>query len=155
MINGKQVPFAAAGDNVDLLLGGLEHNEAAVASLRPGSILCWPSHPIRMISKFKAQIATFPSLDMPIVPGQQLMFHAHTLEEPCNITKLLRTLDREGHTKQIKPRSLGKNTVAVVRVSLTRPVCAETFAEHKRLGRFMLRYGGQTVAAGMVQKIKR
>jgi len=150
-INGKVVPFAAAGDNVDVALGGLDNE----ASVRPGSILCWATHPIRQITRFKAQIATFPALDMPLLPGQQFMLHTHSAEEPCNVTKLLRTLDRDGHTKAIKPRQLGRSTVAVVRIAVTRPICAETYAEHRRLGRFMLRYGGHTVAAGMITKITR
>lgn len=149
-INGAPVPFAVAGDNVDVAIGGLDEH-----SLRPGQILTWPSHPIRPVTKFKAQIAILPTFDIPIVAGQQFTLHTHIVEEPCNITRLLRTLDKEGHTADIKPRCLLKGSVAVVRIKLARPVCLETFAEHPRLGRFMLRYGGYTVAAGMVQKITR
>lgn len=73
------------------------------------------------------------------------------------MTRLLRTLDRPldqgGHTKDIKPRMMLKNQLAVVRIKLARPMAIETFNEHKRLGRFMLRYGGRTVAAGMVLKL--
>ena len=144
-----KVPFAAAGDNVDVSIGGVEEN-----ALRPGQVLCWPSQPIHAIVKFKAQIACLPSMTMPLVPGQQFMLHSHTLEEPCNVTRLLRTM-KEGHTDIIKPRCLTAGQVAIVRIKLTRPVCLETFAAHKRLGRFMLRYGEQTVAAGMILKIKR
>jgi elongation factor 1 alpha-like protein len=149
-LNGAPVQLAAAGDNVDAAIGGVDET-----ALTPGQVLCWPSHPIREVVKFKAQIACFATLDMPIVPGQQFMFHAHTVEVPCNVTRLLRTLDREGHTKDVKPRCLVANSVAVVRVRLTRPVCLDTYADHRRLGRFLLRYSGRTVAAGMVLKIKR
>ena len=39
------------------------------------------------------------------------------------------------------------------RVELTRPVCAELYQECKELGRFMLRYGGNTIAAGVITKV--
>lgn len=146
-INGKVVEFAAAGDNVEIAVGGIDE-----LSLRIGQILCWPGRAIRQVTRFKAQIVTFSWLDMPIVPGQQFIFHSHTVEEPCNVTKLLRTL-KDGHTDVIKPRCLPGGTVAVVRVRLTRPVSLDTFSDHRRLGRFMLRYGGHTVAAGMILKI--
>jgi elongation factor 1 alpha-like protein len=148
-INGRVVVSAASGDNVDVAIGGVEENV-----LRPGQILCWPSHPVPHIIKFKARIATFPTLDIPLVPGQQFVLHSHTLEEPCNVTMLLRTINKEGHTDVIKPRCLTAGVVAIVRIKMTREVCLDTFASHKRLGRFMLRYGENTVAAGMILKLK-
>lgn len=151
LINGRPAPFAAAGDNVDVQVGGLDLDVTPVFA---GAVLCWASHPIAMVSRFKAKIVTFPGLDMPVLPGQQFMLHSHAAEEPCNVTRLLRTLDREGHTKAIKPRALGPSTIAVVRVALPRPIPLETFAQHPRLGRFVLRYGGQTIAAGMILKAK-
>jgi elongation factor 1 alpha-like protein len=148
-VNGVVVPYAVVGDNVDLALGGVEE-----AVLAPGQVLCWPTHPVRAVRRFKAQVHILPGVEMPLVAGQQFTLHSHTVEEPCNVTKLLRTLDREGHTKEIKPRTLVAGSVAVVRVRLTRPVPLETFAEHKRLGRFVLRYSGRTVAAGMILKLQ-
>lgn len=148
-INGLPVTYAGAGDNVDVGIGGIDESV-----LTPGQMACWITHPIRAIYKFKAQIAILPGLELPLVAGQQFTLHSHTIEEPCNITRILRTLDREGHTKDIKPRFISTNgTVAVVRIRLTRSVPLDLFAEQKRLGRFMLRYSGRTVAAGMILKI--
>ena len=149
-LNGTPVPCAVIGDNVDVGLGGVD--ESALAR---GQVVCWPSHLIRTAVKFKAQIATFDNVPFPLVPGQQFSFHSQCLEEPCTITRLLRTVDRGGHTITIKPRTLPSACIAIVRIALTRPIPLETFGEHRRLGRFILRYSGRTVAAGMVQKIKR
>ena len=133
---------------------------------------------------------------MPIVPGQQFTLHSHLLEEPCNVSRLLRTLDKDGHTlqvraggkwgegehaagegmgrrggrhpaapcrrftasprpcvSQVKPRSLAAGMTAVVRIRLLRRVPIERFVDHRRMGRFVLRYGDRTVAAGIVVKI--
>ena len=46
-------------------------------------------------------------------------------------------------------------TSSGVRLVLARRLCLTTFAECKRLGRFVLRYHGATVAAGQVLKITR
>ena len=44
---------------------------------------------------------------------------------------------------------------AVIEVELTRPVCVELYKEYKDLGRFMLRYGGATIAAGLVTEVRK
>ena len=157
-INGSPVPAAVSGDVADVGIGGVDEER-----LPPGSVLCWPSHPIKAVLKFKAQIATLPGLDMPIVPGQQFTLHALGWEEACNVTKLLRTLRSEaaaaaasdggGRTLVNKPRLLTAGQNAIVRIRLTRAMPLETYADHRRLGRFVLRYGQTTVAAGMVLKL--
>jgi translation elongation factor EF-1alpha len=154
------MPFAAAGDIVEITLGGLDadavfNGSSGQGILSPGRVLCWPSHPSTTAIKFKAQIATLPSLDMPIVAGQQFMLHSHALEVTCNVTRLLRTLDREGQTKEVKPRLVNKGEVCVIRLRLLSPAALELFQSNRRLGRFILRYCGVTFAVGQVLKIKR
>ena len=51
-------------------------------------------------------------------------------------------------------RCLTKNSTANVELELSRPVCVELYKEYKDLGRFMLRYGGRTIAAGIVTEVK-
>lgn len=147
-VNGEVVPVALAGDNVDVTVGGVDES-----ALRPGQVLTWPSHPIPAITRFKAQIATLPGMEFPMVAGQQFVLHTHVLEEPAVVTRLLRTLSPDGHTHQIKPRCLTSGQTAVVRIRVPRHVALEMYADQKRLGRFMLRYSGTTVAAGMVLKL--
>ena len=50
-------------------------------------------------------------------------------------------------------RCLGRNCSAVVEVELSRPVCVEQYQDSKELGRFMLRQGGTTIAAGVITKV--
>ena len=51
------------------------------------------------------------------------------------------------------PRCLTKNTSAIIEVELDRPVCIELYKDFKDLGRFMLRYSGSTIAAGLVTEV--
>lgn len=50
-------------------------------------------------------------------------------------------------------RCLVKNTSAVVEIEMERPMCLELYTEFKDLGRFMLRSGGHTIAAGLVEEV--
>ena len=99
-INNLPVRVAVAGENVEVGLGGV-----TIESLRAGIVLCHPRHPIPLAMKIKAQIFTLPAMRIPLVAGQQLTFHMHHLEEPCNVTKLLRIVnEKTGRTKVKRPR---------------------------------------------------
>jgi len=50
-------------------------------------------------------------------------------------------------------RCLMKNTSAVVEIEFERPVCLELYKDNKELGRFMLRYSGHTIAAGLIEEV--
>lgn len=52
-------------------------------------------------------------------------------------------------------RCLVKNSSAVVEIEFDRPVCLEMYKEYKDLGRFMLRHGGHTIAAGLVEEVNK
>ena len=51
------------------------------------------------------------------------------------------------------PRCLGKGQNAVVEIQTQRPVALELYKDYKELGRFMLRYVGSTIAAGVVTEV--
>lgn len=51
-------------------------------------------------------------------------------------------------------RCLTKNCSAIVDIELSRPVCLELYQDSKELGRFMLRYAGNTIAAGVISKVQ-
>ena len=50
-------------------------------------------------------------------------------------------------------RCLVKNSSAVIELQLDRPVCIELYKDYKALGRFMLRYAGSTIAAGLITEV--
>lgn len=52
-------------------------------------------------------------------------------------------------------RCLSKGQNAVVEIQTQRPVALELYKDYKELGRFMLRYVGSTIAAGVVTEVKR
>ncbi|KYQ96803.1 Hsp70 subfamily B suppressor 1 [Tieghemostelium lacteum] len=142
--NHMESEWGVGGDNVDLTLQ-IENTTA----IRVGSILCDPEKPIPMCKKFQAQIVTFV-LATPIICGSQVVFHAHSMEEPATITKLLSILDQGGQVSKKNPRCISDTTTALVEIQLQRLSCLELYSSFRQLGRFTLREAGKTVAAGII-----
>ena len=42
---------------------------------------------------------------------------------------------------------------ALIEIKFSRPVCVELYRENKVIGRFMLRYSGKTIAAGVITEV--
>lgn len=83
-----------------------------------------------------------------------MVLHQQSLVEPAVISKLLATLHKSsGEVVKRRPRCLSKNCSALVVIETVRPICIELYKDVKELGRFMLRIGGATIAAGLVTKV--
>lgn len=70
------------------------------------------------------------------------------------IKKLVAQINKSnGEVMKSKPRFLGKNCNAIVEVGVDSPICIELYSNVKELGRFMMRVGGKTIAAGLVTDV--
>jgi elongation factor 1 alpha-like protein len=101
----------------------------------------------------RAQILVF-NVDTPIINGTQIMFHHQQSIQPGVISKLIALLDKSTvqPTKQ-KPRHIASNSLALVELRLDEAVCLELHTVCKELGRFALRSGDHTIAAGLVTEL--
>ena len=146
--NEDPVASARPGENVLIKLNG-----AKIEDLRRGFVIC-SNPPCRAVDKVICQIAI---ADMPentkvMTAGFQCMFHAHTSEEECIVTKIFETTNARGQVvKGARFASVGMR--AVVMLSLGQTVPLETYDHMPFLGRFTLRTEGKTVAIGKVQKL--
>lgn len=137
-----------AGDQASVTLSGVEMQNVAV-----GYILCDPSRPVPITSKFEARIVVF-NVTIPITKGFSIVLHHQSLAEPAVISKLIAQLHKNtGEIVKKRPRCLGNNSSASVEISTTRPIAVELYCDCKELGRIMLRSGGVTVAAGLITRI--
>jgi translation elongation factor TU len=147
----ESVATAYAGDNVELGLAKIEKN-----MLKPGDILCDPiDKPIKTAKRFEARIVTF-ELDAPITVGTQVDLHLHNINQPAVICRLKCTLNKQQEVVKRKPRLLTANTTAIVEIKLAykkQVIPIEKYADFPTFGRFMLRAGGKTIAAGLVTEI--
>ncbi|KAK7079318.1 HBS1-like protein [Halocaridina rubra] len=152
-VKGVQADNAApstafAGDHVTLTLGGVDPSV-----LHIGDFLCDPTKPIPLVNRCQARIVVF-NIAVPLIRGTQVDFHYLSVTEPAKIRKLVSQLHKTtGQIVKNKPRALVKNSAALIELEFTRPLCLELFRDFKELGRFMLRTGGSTIAAGLVTQL--
>lgn len=150
--SNEQMEIAKAGDNIELALKGVEDP----TQLAAGVVLCQPSDPIPVVSRFRCKLETKAVLTLPILKGTPIMVHSLTSSEPGCFGRLFNTLDRKtGDVLTKFPRCLGPRTIANVEIKLSRPLslCLEKYDDDKDFGRVTLRVEGVTVAAGLVTKL--
>ncbi|KDR18612.1 HBS1-like protein isoform X2 [Zootermopsis nevadensis] len=147
-IDDVAVQVAFAGDHVSATLSGIDMQNVSV-----GYILCDPMQPIPVTSHFEARIVVF-NVKLPITKGYSVILHHQSLLEQAVVTKLVAQLHKSsGEVIKRRPRCLVRNSNAVVELETSHPICLELYKNIKELGRFMLRVGGITVAAGLVTQI--
>ncbi|KAI9216490.1 P-loop containing nucleoside triphosphate hydrolase protein [Blastocladiella britannica] len=143
-----QQRWAATGDHVALSLAGLDPQQ-----LSAGLVICDRARPVLVTNRVEAKLVVF-DLKVPITLGFPMILHQGSVNEPASITQLIAVLDkRDGKITKKNPRVLTKGMTALVEISTERPVCLEPFTESREFGRFMLRKGGETLAAGIVSKV--
>ncbi|XP_064624404.1 uncharacterized protein LOC135485936 isoform X2 [Lineus longissimus] len=147
-LDEEVVPCAVAGDYTSLTITGIDQDRVNV-----GSILCDVVTPIQATTRIQARVVIF-NIDVPLTKGFPVVFHYQTITEQAHIKKLISQLHKStGEVIKKRPRCLVKNSNAVIEIELSRPICVELYKDYKDLGRFMLRYGGSTIAAGLVTEI--
>ncbi|XP_042245770.1 HBS1-like protein isoform X1 [Thunnus maccoyii] len=148
-LHDEALDWAAAGDHVSLTVTGMD-----IIKINVGCVFCDPKEPIRVCTRFRARILLF-NIEVPITQGFPVLLHYQTVSEPATIRKLISVLHKSsGEVLKKKPKCLGKGMNAIVEIQTQRPVSLELYKDYKELGRFMLRYIGSTIAAGVVTEIK-
>lgn len=147
-INDMPTNVAFAGDQVGVTLSGIDIQNVFV-----GYVLSDPVQQVPVTTRFEARLVVF-NVKTPITKGYPVLIHYQSLVEPANIVKLKALLNKStGEVLKKKPRCLGNNSVAVVDIEVSRPICIERYKDVKELGRVMLRVSGTTIAAGLVTDI--
>ncbi|XP_067149792.1 HBS1-like protein isoform X2 [Apteryx mantelli] len=148
-LHDEPVDWAAAGDHVSLTLTGMD-----IIKINVGCVFCDPKEPIKVCTRFRARILIF-NIEVPITKGFPVLLHYQTVSEPATIRRLLSVLHKStGEVTKKKPKFLTKGQNALIELQTQRPVALELYKDFKELGRFMLRYGGSTIAAGVITEIK-
>ncbi|KAF1770962.1 hypothetical protein GCK72_002786 [Caenorhabditis remanei] len=102
--------------------------------------------------KFQVRLVVF-EIATPIIKGAKSELYAHSLCIPCTFTKLIHTIDKSnGEVLKEKPRFISRGMSAVVEIETDHDVAIEAFTSCRALGRVTFRSGGNTIAAGIVEK---
>lgn len=149
--SGNRCPVAVAGaDNLPVSVGLTDVSDTLIIS--PGDVLCDPQAPVPVVTQFRARIVTLAS-PTPLIQGSRVELHIGGGCEAASFSKLLKLVSSKTATVNGRPRRLIKGDSAIVEITCDRAVCLERAEDVKFLGRFTLRRGGRTVAAGLVTDI--
>ncbi len=142
----EPLPEALPGDNIGFNIKNVEKG-----AIKRGSVVGHETNPPTVAEEFTAQIVV---LNHPtaITAGYTPVFHIHTAQMSCTIVELIKKV---APTVEEAPKFLKTGDAAVVRIKPTQPLVCETFKEFPQLGRFAIRDMGKTVAAGVIQDIKK
>ncbi|EAW11307.1 putative translation elongation factor EF-1 subunit [Aspergillus clavatus NRRL 1] len=135
-VDGEPSDWAVAGQNVVLNLANIDP-----IHLRSGDVICRALAPIANVTSFTAKVLAFEHL-MP----SMVDIHRGRLHVPGRISRLVATLDKgSGAVIKKKPKIVAPGTVARVVVEMDQAVPLEAPT------RIVLRSGGETVAAGLLE----
>ncbi|KAJ5256249.1 hypothetical protein N7505_011400 [Penicillium chrysogenum] len=135
-VDSQPSDWAVAGQNVVLNIANIDP-----IHLRSGDVVCRPSSPIPTITSFTAKVLAFEHL-MPM----QVDVHRGRLHVPGRISKLVASLDKaSGAAIKKRPKIVGPGVVVRVVVEMDQAVPLEAPT------RVVLRAGGSTVAAGLLE----
>ncbi|PGH09183.1 translation elongation factor Tu [Blastomyces parvus] len=128
--------WCVAGQNVTLHLTDIDP-----IHLRTGDILCSPSAPVKNITSFTAKVLAFDHLT-----PMHIDVHRGRLHVPGRISRLVALVDKgSGMAAKKRPKIVGPGSVARVVVEMEAAIPLEA------PGRVVLRAGGETVAAGLLE----
>jgi elongation factor 1 alpha-like protein len=148
--NDEQSSLSAySGDSVILNVASIDMNNISI-----GNFVCdCISSPMPVSDRLKAKIVLF-NLEMPLIKGSSVVFHYKSMSESAIIKKVISQLDKSsGDVIKERPRFLTKGMSAMVEIKINRPICMELYSNYRELGRFMLRLGDTTIAAGLIMDI--
>ncbi|KAL6729707.1 hypothetical protein Aduo_000740 [Ancylostoma duodenale] len=147
--NGGAVDSCVAGDHTLLTLNGTFEPDTIHAGhviVRGGADALMPCR------RFAARIVVFDVV-VPIMKGTRAELYCHSLCEPCTIVKLVSSINKaNGNVLKERPRCLAKQMSGLVEIETEREVAIEPYTICKALGRITIRAGGQTIAAGIIER---
>ena len=145
------VAEAQPGDNVGFNVAGV-----SVRDVRRGFICSDANNdPACEALSFTAQIIVVNHPGK-ISQGYRPVIDCHTAHITCEFTELISKMDRRtGKVIEEAPKSLKSGDSAIVRMTPTKPMCIERFADYPLLGRFAVRDSRQTVAVGVVKEVEK
>jgi len=150
-INDVEMSHAGCGENVTMKMAGVSEEQ-----LCRGFVLSAASDPVRVVTKFKAQLQLIelPEERPVLTSGYRAVIHVHVAIEECEILKLYESMSMTDRKKKEKnPRFVRENSIVTCSIQLARPTSIDAFTGVQQLGRFTLRDEGRTIAIGKITEL--
>ncbi|TKR93365.1 hypothetical protein L596_007837 [Steinernema carpocapsae] len=108
---------------------------------------------LKPATRFLVRMLTF-DIKIPFIKGTRAELFAHSMCCSVAIVKMNALIDKStGKVEKEKPRFITRNSSALLEIQTESPVALEPYTSCKTLGRITLRDKGETIAAGIVEKV--
>jgi peptide chain release factor subunit 3 len=153
-VENTEIEKAYPGDNVHIRVG----KGADEGDFHPGFVLTQPGesaeHPPLKACEFFQAVIVILEVDNIISNGTKVVMHAHTSQDEVSIDKILATCDPKTLKPLKKEPAFAKAGEAIIaRLELSHPLTIEVQTTFDKMGRFILRDKGRTIAIGRVTKL--
>ncbi len=140
----EEIEEATPGDNIGFNVRGVGKEE-----IKRGDVAGYPDDPPTVVEEFTGKVIILESPTY-ITPGFTPVFHCQSAHVPGEIVEIEQKIDsKTGQATEENPEYLKKGEAGVIRVKPSKPIVMEVSSDIPQLGRFAIRHGGQTIAAGV------
>ena len=143
----KPLSKAFPPDGIGVCIGGTQAHY-----LKHGSVICVEREPCLEVFDNGYILARVVVLEHPkaIFVNYSPKLFMHTTSTPVRFVELCRKINSAGMVIEESPQMLFKDDIAEVKLVPQKPIALDRFKDFPQLGRFALRDGNITVAAGIV-----
>lgn len=118
--------------------------------LERGDVIAHSSVSVRDTRRLKARI--FWLHDAPVTAGITMLVRLGTMESRATVVAIENAVD-PGELSSVGTKSIGRNHVGEIDISLAHPVAADTYADNPRTGRLVIEVNGRIAGGGLVLSV--
>jgi bifunctional enzyme CysN/CysC len=90
--------------------------------------------------------------DRELAKGEQILVRLGTREVRATVVEIAKAID-PGELSSVENKSIAKNHVGEIDISLAQPIAADAYADNPRTGRLVIEVGGRIAGGGLVLSV--
>jgi bifunctional enzyme CysN/CysC len=118
--------------------------------LERGDVIAHSQALVRDTRRLKARI--FWLHDTPVTAGATMLVRVGTTESRATVVAIENAID-PGELSSVGTKSIGRNHVGEIDISLAQPVAADAYADNPRTGRLVIEVNGRIAGGGLVLSV--